>query len=64
MDENSECNKRRAEKLDEADLEGKLIVGEFENKNEAEFTEQICKLLEDKCTTGKPFSVKSAFQED
>ena len=46
------------------DLEGKIIVGEFQNKNEAEFTEQICKLIGDKCTTGKPSSVKSAFQGD
>ncbi len=56
--------KRKAAKMDEADLEDKLIVGEFQNKNEVEFTEQICKLLEDKCKAGKPFSVKSAFQED
>ena len=56
--------KRRAEKMDVTDLKDKLIVGEFQNKNEAEFTEQICKLLEDKCTTGKPSSVKSAFRED
>ena len=56
--------KRKADTLNEAELEGKLIVGEFQNKKEAEFTEKICKLLEDKCTTGKPSSVKSAFQGD
>ncbi len=56
--------KRKADTLTEAELEGKLIVGEFQNKKEAEFTEKICKLLEDKCTTGKPSSVKSAFQGD
>ena len=56
--------KRKADTLNEAELEGKLIVGEFQNKKEAEFTENICKLLEDKCTTGKPSSVKSAFQGD
>jgi 2-oxoglutarate/2-oxoacid ferredoxin oxidoreductase subunit beta len=56
--------KRKAEKMAATDLEGKMIVGEFQNKNEAEFTEQICKLIGDKCTTGKPSSVKSAFQGD
>ena len=56
--------KRKADTLNETELEGKLIVGEFQNKKEAEFTENICKLLEDKCTTGKPSSVKSAFQGD
>ncbi len=56
--------KRKADTLNETELEGKLIVGEFQNKKEAEFTEKICKLLEDKCTTGKPSSVKSAFQGD
>ena len=54
--------KRKADTLNEAEIEGKLIVGEFQNKKEAEFTEKICKLLEDKCTTGKPSSIKSAFQ--
>ena len=56
--------KRKADTLNEAEIEGKVIVGEFQNKKEAEFTEKICKLLEDKCTTGKPSSVKSAFQGD
>ena len=56
--------KRRAEKMDVTDLEDKLIVGEFQNKNQPEFTEQICKLIGDKCTTGKPSSIKSAFKED
>ncbi len=54
--------KRKAETLDESELEGKLIIGEFQDKREPEFTEQLCKLLEDKCTTGKPSSVKSAFR--
>lgn len=56
--------KRQAEKLDPAELEGKLIVGEFQNNPEAEYTDKICKLLEDKCTTGKPSSIRSAYQED
>lgn len=56
--------KRKADTLTAAELEGKLIVGEFQNQKEDEFTEKICKLLEDKCTTGKPSSIKSAYQED
>lgn len=56
--------KRQAEKLDPAELEGKLIVGDFQNSPEAEYTDKICKLLEDKCTTGKPSSIRSAYQED
>ncbi len=56
--------KRKADTLTAAELEGKLIVGEFQNQKEDEFTEKICRLLEDKCTTGKPSSIKSAYQED
>lgn len=56
--------KRKADTLEEAELEGKLIIGEFQNKTEAEFTEKICQLLEEKCTTGKPSSVRSAYQGD
>lgn len=54
--------KRKADTLNEVELEGKLIIGEFQDKNEPEFTEQICKLLEEKCTTGKPSSVRSAYR--
>ncbi len=54
--------KRKADALDKTELEGKLIVGEFQNKVESEFTDKICELLEEKCLTGKPFSVKSAYQ--
>jgi 2-oxoglutarate/2-oxoacid ferredoxin oxidoreductase subunit beta len=56
--------RRKADALDKTELEGKLIVGEFQNKVEAEFTDKICKLLEEKCLTGRPFSVKSAYQGD
>ena len=54
--------KRKADMLEETELEGKLIIGEFQNKKEAEFTEKICQLLEEKCTTGKPSSVRSAYR--
>ncbi len=56
--------KRKADMLEEAELEGKLIIGEFQNKKEPEFTEKICQLLEEKCTTGKPSSVRSAYRGD
>jgi 2-oxoglutarate ferredoxin oxidoreductase subunit beta len=54
--------KKRADKLSEEELEGKIIVGEFQNKNELEFSEKVCQLLESKCTTGKPMVTKSAYQ--
>jgi 2-oxoglutarate ferredoxin oxidoreductase subunit beta len=52
--------KRRAEKLSEEELEGKIIVGEFQNKKEAEFTDKMCQLLESKCTNDKPMATRSA----
>ena len=45
--ENS-INKRRAEKMDEAELEGKIIVGEFANNPHAELTDNIKKLVDRK----------------
>lgn len=56
--------KRKADQLTESELEGKLVVGEFQNKTAPEFSDKICRLLEDKCVTGKPSSLKSAYQED
>jgi 2-oxoglutarate/2-oxoacid ferredoxin oxidoreductase subunit beta len=56
--------KRNADKMDLAELEGKIVIGEFENKTEPEFSENVCKLLEEKCTSGKPSSVKSAYKGD
>ena len=54
--------KRKAESLDDAELEGKLIIGEFQDITEPEFTKQVCKLLEEKCAVRKPSSVRSAFR--
>ena len=56
--------KRKADKMEESELAGKIIVGEFQKKEEAEFTEKLCKLLEEQCTTGKPTAVRSAYQGD
>jgi 2-oxoglutarate/2-oxoacid ferredoxin oxidoreductase subunit beta len=56
--------KKKADKLSPEKLEGKIVVGEFQNKKEPEFTEKICKLHEDQCTTGKPSVVRSAYEGD
>lgn len=53
---------RRAEKLSEEELEGKIVVGEFQNKKESEFSEEICQLLEDKCTLKDKSAVRSAYK--
>jgi 2-oxoglutarate ferredoxin oxidoreductase subunit beta len=58
--ENS-INKRRAEKMDESELEGKIIVGEFANKPHAELTDNIKALAEE--NSDKPLAIKSAFEE-
>lgn len=54
--------KRKADKMEESELEGKIIVGEFQKKEELEFTDKLCKLLEEQCVTGKPAAVRSAYQ--
>jgi 2-oxoglutarate ferredoxin oxidoreductase subunit beta len=56
--------KKRADKLDEAELEGKILVGDFQNQEAPEFTDNICQLLEEKCITGKPSAMRSAYQGD
>ena len=60
----SSINKRRADKMEEEELQEKIIVGEFQKKPEPEFTEKLCKLLEEQCVTGKPTAIRSAYQED
>jgi 2-oxoglutarate ferredoxin oxidoreductase subunit beta len=54
--------KNKADELEESELEGKIVVGEFQNKIEPEFTDKLCKLLEAKCIKGKPTSIRSAYQ--
>jgi 2-oxoglutarate ferredoxin oxidoreductase subunit beta len=53
--------KIKADKLEESELEGKIVVGEFQDKVEPEFTDNLCKLVEAKCVTGKPTSIRSAY---
>jgi 2-oxoglutarate/2-oxoacid ferredoxin oxidoreductase subunit beta len=56
--------KKKAENLSLEELQGKIVVGEFQNKEEPEFSDKICKLQEDQCTTGKLSVVRSAYKGD
>ena len=56
--------KRKADQMEESELEGKIIVGEFQKKQAGEFTDKLCKLLEEQCVTGKPTAIRSAYQGD
>ncbi|HMK54325.1 MAG TPA: 2-oxoacid:ferredoxin oxidoreductase subunit beta [Methanobacteriaceae archaeon] len=56
--------KKKADGMEESELEGKIIVGDFQNKEAPEFSQKICQLLEDKCTVGKPSAIRSAYRED
>ncbi len=56
--------KRKADKMDPSELEDKLIIGEFIDSSAPEYTENLCKLLEDKCSSEKPSSVRSAYRVD
>lgn len=54
--------KRKADKMDEIELEGKIVVGEFQKKEEPEFTDKLCLLLEEQCPDGKPTAIRSAYK--
>lgn len=56
--------KRKADQMEESELEGKIVVGEFHKKPAGEFTDKLCKLLEEQCVTGKPTAVRSAYEGD
>jgi 2-oxoglutarate ferredoxin oxidoreductase subunit beta len=60
----SSINKRRADKMEEEELQGKIIVGEFQANQQPEFTDKLCKLLEEQCVTGKPTGIRTAYQEE
>lgn len=60
----SSIYKKQADKMEEGELEGKIIIGEFQSKEEPELTDRLCKLLEEQCVTGEPTAVRSAYQED
>jgi 2-oxoglutarate/2-oxoacid ferredoxin oxidoreductase subunit beta len=56
--------KRKADRMDESDLEGKIIVGDFQKKEAPEFSERICQLSSEKCPVEKPSAVRSAYRGD
>ncbi len=56
--------KRKADRMDESELEGKIIVGDFQKKEAPEFSERICQLSSEKCPVEKPSAVRSAYRGD
>ncbi len=56
--------KRKADRMDVAELEGKIIVGDFQKKDAPEFSERICQLSSEKCPLEKPSAVRSAYRGD
>ncbi len=58
--ENS-INKRKAENMDDYELEGKIIVGEFVNKVSKELCNNEAELVKE--NGDKPLAIKSAFEE-
>lgn len=56
--------KRKAEKMSEEELEGKIIVGDFADRTRSEFSESLCELVNQKCQEGSPESVKSAYKTE
>ncbi|GAB4314780.1 MAG: 2-oxoglutarate synthase subunit KorB [Methanobacteriaceae archaeon] len=63
MKENSVVN-RKARKMSAEELEDKIIIGEFVNKKEPEFSEELFKLTENKCPDNTPTIINSAYRED
>ncbi len=62
MKENS-INKKKADKMEVEELNGKLIVGEFVNKTQEEFSETLYNLIEEK-SGDRTKSIKSAYKGD
>jgi len=61
MKENSVV-KRKAEKMGEEEIEGKIIVGDFADRPRPEFTESLCELVNQQYMEGTPASVRSAYK--
>jgi len=61
MKKNSILKEKTINKSEE-ELEGKIIVGEFANKNLLEYSNGLCQLVNEKCESGTPSSVKSAYK--
>ena len=56
--------KRKADKMSEEELEGKIIVGDFTDKSRPEFAESLCELVNKKCVEGTPSAVRSAYKTE
>jgi 2-oxoglutarate ferredoxin oxidoreductase subunit beta len=56
--------KKKADKMDESKLEGKIIVGEFVTKEETELSEGLYNLIKEKYAGETPSKLKSAYMED
>ena len=63
MKENSVVS-RRARKMSPEELEGKIILGEFVNEKEPEFSEELFNLIENKCSDDFLSIINSAYKED
>lgn len=61
MKENS-INRRKALKMDPEEVEGKLIIGEFEDAPRPELCDRIYEMIEEK--SGKIDIIKSAYRDD
>ncbi len=62
MNDNS-INKRKADQMSAEELEGKIIVGEFVNEPQPEFSNELYNLIEEKHGQ-KSQAMKSAYRED
>ncbi|WP_409198564.1 2-oxoacid:ferredoxin oxidoreductase subunit beta [Methanobrevibacter acididurans] len=60
LKENS-INKRKADKMDPEEIEDKIIIGEFINRQEPEFTDNVQELDEE--TSKKPYKKRTAYEE-
>ena len=60
LKENS-VNIRKAEKMNEEELTDKIIIGEFINKTEPEYTDNITKLINE--NSKNPYKKRTAFEE-
>jgi 2-oxoglutarate ferredoxin oxidoreductase subunit beta len=61
MKENSVV-KRKADTMNEEELAGKIIVGDFVERSRPEFSQSLCTLVNEKCHEGTPAAVRSAYK--
>ncbi len=56
--------KKKAKKMSEEELEGKIILGDFVNRNWPEFSEMLCEQVNEKSEKGLIDAIKSAYKTD